>query len=264
MLDGSIDEDFIHIVGVVQFGSFSWINMLPPSIVVGIANVDRKRDFTYPTRNEIDKKYVPTGGGAAQFIDFLAKEAQPLIKQQYKTDTISTIIGQSLGGLLALNAGIESGEKIAALVSLAAPLWLETMPTNLIRTLEFFPVLQRVIPSLPKLSGSDIRDTEMKAANPSYPVIPTRGLIQLNKLMIRVRSKLDLVVSPLLIVHSKQDHTAPFESAVEIHRRASSDQKHLHLLEESFHLIAMDTEYLEVAQRIRTFFTKALGWTKHK
>lgn len=174
------------------------------------------------------------------------------------------VIGQSLGGLLALNAGIESGEKIAALVSLAAPLWLETMPTNLIRTLEFFPVLQRVIPSLPKLSGSDIRDTEMKAANPSYPVIPTRGLIQLNKLMIRVRSKLDLVVSPLLIVHSKQDHTAPFESAVEIHRRASSDQKHLHLLEESFHLIAMDTEYLEVAQRIRTFFTKALGWTKHK
>ena len=26
--------------------SFSWINLLPESIVVGIANVDRKRDFT--------------------------------------------------------------------------------------------------------------------------------------------------------------------------------------------------------------------------
>ena len=56
LLDGSLDEDFIHITGVVQFGSFSWINMLPESIVVGIANIDRKRDFTYPTRNEIDKK----------------------------------------------------------------------------------------------------------------------------------------------------------------------------------------------------------------
>ena len=55
LLDGSKDEDFIHISGIVQFGSFSWINMLPESIVVGIANVDRKRDFTYPSKNELDQ-----------------------------------------------------------------------------------------------------------------------------------------------------------------------------------------------------------------
>jgi predicted alpha/beta superfamily hydrolase len=48
LLDGSRDEDFIHISGIVQFGSFSWIRMIPESIVVGIGNVDRKRDFTYP------------------------------------------------------------------------------------------------------------------------------------------------------------------------------------------------------------------------
>ena len=36
LLDGSIDEDFIHISGLVQFGSFSWINMIPETIVVGI------------------------------------------------------------------------------------------------------------------------------------------------------------------------------------------------------------------------------------
>ena len=58
-MDGSKDEDFIHISGIVQFGSFSWINMLPESIVVGIANVDRKRDFTYPSSVEIDKKELP-------------------------------------------------------------------------------------------------------------------------------------------------------------------------------------------------------------
>jgi len=51
LLDGSKDEDFIHISGIVQFGSFSWINMIPESIVVGIGNVDRKRDFTYPSQN---------------------------------------------------------------------------------------------------------------------------------------------------------------------------------------------------------------------
>lgn len=43
LLDGSADEDFIHIAGLIQFGSFPWINLIPESIVVGIANVDRKR-----------------------------------------------------------------------------------------------------------------------------------------------------------------------------------------------------------------------------
>ncbi|MEL7065410.1 MAG: alpha/beta hydrolase, partial [Bacteroidota bacterium] len=40
ILDGSMDEDFLHLAGLVQFGSFPWINMVPQSIVVGIANVD--------------------------------------------------------------------------------------------------------------------------------------------------------------------------------------------------------------------------------
>lgn len=42
LLDGSLDEDFIHIAGLVQFCSFSWINEIEPTIVVGIENVDRQ------------------------------------------------------------------------------------------------------------------------------------------------------------------------------------------------------------------------------
>ncbi|MEE9372430.1 MAG: hypothetical protein V3V00_05190 [Saprospiraceae bacterium] len=56
LLNGSIDEDFIHISGIVQFGSFSWINMIPETIVVGISNTDRKRDFTFPTTKKKIKK----------------------------------------------------------------------------------------------------------------------------------------------------------------------------------------------------------------
>ena len=36
LLDGSADEDFIHIVGLIQFNSFSWVSRVPKSIVVGI------------------------------------------------------------------------------------------------------------------------------------------------------------------------------------------------------------------------------------
>ena len=101
LLDGSIDEDFIHIAGIVQFGSFSWINMIPETIVVGISNVDRKRDFTYPTTIERDKKDFPTTGKSENFINFIENELQPFVDSNYNTNNTKTIIGQSLGGLLA-------------------------------------------------------------------------------------------------------------------------------------------------------------------
>lgn len=101
LLDGSKDEDFIHVSGIVQFGSFSWINMVPESIVIGIGNVDRKRDFTYPSQNELDQKEFPTSGNSEKFIDFIGSELQPFIESSYRTSKVKTIIGQSLGGLLA-------------------------------------------------------------------------------------------------------------------------------------------------------------------
>ncbi len=101
LLDGSADEDFIHIAGLVQFGSFSWIKMMQESIVVGLANVDRKQDFTYPTKNEADKLAFPTTGGSAAFIKFIEQELQPLVKRKYRTQASTTLVGQSLGGLLA-------------------------------------------------------------------------------------------------------------------------------------------------------------------
>lgn len=101
LLDGSADEDFIHVVGLIQFNNFPWIARVPKSIVVGIANVDRKRDFTYSTTIEKDKKQFPTTGHSDKFIAFLENELQPFIEGKYKTSDEKTIIGQSLGGLLA-------------------------------------------------------------------------------------------------------------------------------------------------------------------
>src|SRR5947208_2099800 len=34
LLDGSADEDFIHIAGLVQFANFPWVKLLPKSVVV--------------------------------------------------------------------------------------------------------------------------------------------------------------------------------------------------------------------------------------
>lgn len=101
LLDGGVDEDFIHVVGLYQFNSFPWIHRVPRSFIIGISNADRQRDFTYPTTNLKDQKRYPTSGHSEQFINFIEKEVQPYIQKKYKTKDSKTIIGQSLGGLLA-------------------------------------------------------------------------------------------------------------------------------------------------------------------
>jgi hypothetical protein len=51
---------------------FSWINMIPESIIVGIANTDRKK--ISPTQVRISKiKDLPTSGKSAAFISFIEK-----------------------------------------------------------------------------------------------------------------------------------------------------------------------------------------------
>jgi len=102
LLDGSLDEDFIHISGLVQFQSFPWINKIPEAIIVGIANTDRKRDFTDESASAADKHDLPTSGGSTKFISFLDDEVIPLIEKKYRVNDSSTLIGQSLGGLLAV------------------------------------------------------------------------------------------------------------------------------------------------------------------
>jgi hypothetical protein len=123
LLDGSADEDFIHIVGLVQFNSFEWINQVPKSIVVGIATVDRRRDFTFPTTIEKHKKAYPSAGHSDKFIAFVEKELQPFIQAHYKTNTNRTLIGQSLGGLLATETLLKKPALFNKYIIVSPSLW---------------------------------------------------------------------------------------------------------------------------------------------
>ncbi len=123
LLDGSADEDFIHVVGLVQFFTFPWINRLPKSIVVGVATVDRRRDFTYPTSIQEDKKKYPTTGHSDKFMAFIEKELQPFIEKNYKTTASKTIIGQSLGGLFATEVLFKEPALFNKYIIISPSLW---------------------------------------------------------------------------------------------------------------------------------------------
>ncbi len=124
VLDGSANEDFPHIAGLAQY--LNMYELLPKSIVVGIANVDRKHDFTYPTRNDSDKVWVPNSGGSAGFIRFIGEELQPLVERTYKTNGKRTIIGQSLGGLLGTEILFKRPELFDDYILVSPSVWWDT------------------------------------------------------------------------------------------------------------------------------------------
>jgi len=123
LLDGSVDEDFIHIAGLVQFGSFSWINILPETIVVGISNVDRKRDYTFHTDIKELKEEFPTTGKSVKFMNFIESELQPLVDKNYRTTSAKTLIGQSLGGLLATEILFKKPDMFDNYIIISPSLW---------------------------------------------------------------------------------------------------------------------------------------------
>ncbi len=121
VLDGSAHEDFLHIVGLVQF--FELQMGMPDFIVVGIENVDRKRDFTFHTDSESLRTNYPTSGHSAEFIQFLDIEMKPYIDKNFKTNGTNYLIGQLLGGLLASEILLKKPQMFSHYLIVSPSLW---------------------------------------------------------------------------------------------------------------------------------------------
>lgn len=130
ILDGGLQEDFIHITGIIQYNSQPWVNRTPKSIVVGIENTNRKRDFTFHVSNPDFLKKMgyntedkPYYGGSANYIAFLEKELQPFIEAKFKTTNHRTIIGESLAGLLATEILLKYPQLFDNYIIISPSLW---------------------------------------------------------------------------------------------------------------------------------------------
>jgi predicted alpha/beta superfamily hydrolase len=123
LLDGSRSEDFLHTAGLLHFLSFPWLQIMPPCILVGIENTDRKRDFTFPTSIDADKKNYPTTGGSANFIRFLETELMPMLEKKYGFGGKKSLIGQSLGGLLATEILFTKPQLFEQYIIISPSLW---------------------------------------------------------------------------------------------------------------------------------------------
>ncbi|HTL34433.1 MAG TPA: alpha/beta fold hydrolase [Kofleriaceae bacterium] len=165
------------------------------------------------------------------------------------------VVGLSLGGLLSLHLAAKRPE-VAAVASLAAPLWLEGMSAR-VAAWAASGALTRLAPimrAIPKIGGSDIRDPVVKAKGYGYPAIPVRALAQLVQFMQLVEGELDQVKQPVLVVHAEQDHTAPVACAKRIAERTHAVRTRI--LPRSYHVIANDVERDIVAAEVIQFLRR--------
>ncbi|WP_447767258.1 alpha/beta hydrolase [Sphingobacterium faecium] len=130
ILDGGIKEDFIHLVGIVRYYTQPWIAQFPKSIVVGIENTNRKRDFTFAVDNleflekeGFKKESFPQYGKSGAYIAFLESELQPYMENKYHANKDRTVIGESLAGLLASEILVEKPDLFSKYIIIAPSLW---------------------------------------------------------------------------------------------------------------------------------------------
>jgi len=101
LIDGGVDQDLIHVAGVLQLNS-AW-GRSQEAILVGIATKDRRRELTGPVADaELLKKY-PTSGSSAKFRSFIRDQVKPLVERTYRTSGYDAVIGESLAGLFILD-----------------------------------------------------------------------------------------------------------------------------------------------------------------
>ena len=118
VLDAS--QNFYVITGMLK-QLLPW--QIPNSIVVGIINTDRTRDFTHTNVPFQRGHESETSGGASNFIKFIDEELKPFINNKYPTENNSTIIGHSTGGLFVLYSFLHHENSFDNYLAIDPSLW---------------------------------------------------------------------------------------------------------------------------------------------
>ncbi len=162
------------------------------------------------------------------------------------------VVGLSLGAVLAARLAVDQGEGVAAIAMLSSALFLDRRAAAVLTALRLLgPLTHRIFLSS---SGSDIHDAGARRIHPSSRLMPLSAPISLMDLERIVRPRISGLTQPALIVHSHKDHTCPYDRNVEfLMGHIGSAQKRLVELNESYHVVTVDTEKERVAAAVQEF-----------
>ncbi|MGH2621955.1 MAG: alpha/beta hydrolase [Anaerolineales bacterium] len=120
------------------------------------------------------------------------------------------------------------------------------------RLIKLVPLGKYLIPMFPK-RRAHFTDPMARGRIWSYDRYPTFGADETGKLIREVKRLLPQVVSPLLIVHSWLDRNIRPESAQFVYDRVGSKDKELLMVNNSGHVLTVDSEWERVAEQTFQF-----------
>ncbi|MFZ0889877.1 MAG: alpha/beta fold hydrolase [Candidatus Binataceae bacterium] len=165
----------------------------------------------------------------------------------------NVVIGLSAGAVLGIRLALDQRQDVAGIVLLSCGFFLPRVSTIALTALKMLgPMAQRIF--LHKSSGSDIHDAAARMIHPSSRLMPLSAPINLLQLVAMVRPRIGKLTQPVLIVHSRRDHTCPYERNVGyLMTHLGSVQKQVVELTESYHVITVDTDKERVAAEVVRF-----------
>ena len=160
------------------------------------------------------------------------------------------VAGCSMGALVACALAHDHPEQVDGLLLLAPALELK-LPGKLAALLGQSGLLWRTV--VPKGSGSDVRDEEMRRRNPCMEGVPLAAVAELGGLAAFVDRAAPGVAAPALVIAGGQDHTVTMAGARRLARRLGGGPAELLVLPESWHLVGVDVERARCADAAVAF-----------
>jgi predicted alpha/beta superfamily hydrolase len=121
MLDGGLEEDFVHMAQSME--TLVADKKIPPYILVGIQNTQRRRDLTGPTNVTKDKTIAPHVGESAVFRNWLQNHVITTISTNYRVTDYKGIIGESVAGLFVIETFLQSPSLFNFYIAFDPSLW---------------------------------------------------------------------------------------------------------------------------------------------
>lgn len=164
------------------------------------------------------------------------------------------LVGFSTGGALSLL--FSTHHEVSALAVLSTPFRLPPDPR--LKTLR--PILRPlslILRALPK-SHSVWFDPEAQSARVAYEAYPLRAIIELESLLNEMRQALPSVQVPVLLMHSKNDRFIPPDHMSLIYEAIGSNDKTMHWVENSSHIITCDADRHIVFETVTNYLHRVI------